>query len=238
MFCGLLVSIAPAGIVSRLLTDSDLQLKNPSGSVWDGHAEAQYQSKQLGVFRWDVHALELFTGELSTDYELSGQNLELGGHAIYSSELSEATLAGSVDAPFINMYTRPYDIRLSGTFNFEDVQLRVYDVDQLRELSGTITWDGGPVVFKLSNIVYDVSLQPVYGILSNQANVAILSVYRTVEADMVMELQADLDSGWVKIKAFPPFLEFAQVPSGRWVGRVASMVSDSDFLFEVSQKVF
>ena len=215
----------------RILPASDFYLDDATGSIWRGGSELFFRDQYVGTLAWRLNPWTLFFWKLESDYSLAGEGLELHGTSEFSINHRQLTLAGSVNSRFVNRFTLAYDLRFSEEFSLNDVKVVMNGDDELAELQGHIRWEGGPVHFKLANQVHDVTLEPVRGYLSNATNNVNLEVQTIATNEPVLTFRTDLDTGWMHITALPAFLEFAEVPTNRFL-------NDTNFVFEVSQKIF
>ena len=222
--------IAPAAVIPRFLEIPHLNIENAAGTVWRGNAETSLDSQPIGTLTWRVNPKNLFKGELKVDFELKREGLSLNGISTSGFDTHEVTLNGVVGSRFLNVYTVDYDIRLAGEIEVNDVKIRLRNGNRVDTVEGNLTWDGGPVHFKLANVLHEVTLEPVVGSLALDANLIELSVQRTQSEGQVLAFRFDPASGWIHLTAFPAFLEFANVPSNY-------LMQDADFLFEVSQRI-
>ena len=226
-----LIVIAPAALIPQVLSSSHVRLERAQGTVWRGDAEAFLNNQHVGVVSWRVRPLELIEGKLTVDLTLKRDGVSIAGVSSLKSDSLEISFDGVIGSQFVNIHTLAYDIRLSGEFTIEKIRLRVDDRQQVESASGNVTWNGGPVRFKLANVMHEVTLEPVDGTLSRDSGFVELTVHQTRSDAQVLTFRLDPESGWVHLRAFPAFLEFANVPPNY-------LTQDADFLFEVSQKLF
>lgn len=230
VFFALLIAIAPAAIVSQVVATPDLRLDNPQGTVWDGRVDVAFQNKPLGELRWQVSPLRMLYGEVAVDFALNDTDLALQGNGIVGLREREITLQGNVGSRAINQFTLVYDIRMSGEIDINSVKITINNREELEQVRGNIEWDGGPVHFILTNEVHEVVIEPTIAQLSNEGNELNLRVKSANANATVLAFRIELDTGWMHMKAFPAFLEYARLPANY-------LRHDGDFLFEVSQKI-
>ena len=225
-----LIVMAPAALLPQLLTIPHIKLEDAQGTMWRGEAETFLDNQHIGMLDWRVKPVDLIEGKFTADITLERDGVSLAGVSSSRFDTQEFSLNGSIGSRFINIFTLAYDIRLSGDLAINDVVVRVNDRRQVESVGGDLRWNGGPVRFKLANVIHEVTLEPVLGTLSKEANFVLLSVKRVRSEAPVLAFRFDPESGWVHLRAFPAFLEFANVPSNY-------LMKDADFLFEVSQKL-
>lgn len=225
-----LIVIAPAALIPQFVTIPHVRIENTQGTIWYGDADAFLEHQRIGLLAWRVRPLDLIKGKLMVDFTLNRDGVSLVGVGTSKFDSQEISINGEIGSRFVNIYTLAYDISLSGDLMFNDVRVRVDDTKQVESIKGNLTWNGGPVRFKLANVMHEVTLEPVLGTLSQVADFVELSVTRTQSEAPVLSFRFDPETGWVHLRAYPAFLEFANVPSNY-------LMQDADFLFEVSQKL-
>ncbi|MCY4129457.1 MAG: type II secretion system protein N [Gammaproteobacteria bacterium] len=226
-----LIVIAPAALIPMLLSSPHVRLEHAQGTVWRGDAETFINNQHIGELSWEVKPLELIEGRLTVDLTLERDGVSIAGVSTSNADGHEISLSGVIGSRLVNVFTLAYDIRMSGELTINDVKLRVDDQKKVESAEGTVSWDGGPVRFKLANVVHEVTLDPVLGTLSQGSSFVELTVQRLRAQKPVLAFRIDPETGWVHLRAFPAFLEFANVPPNY-------LMQDSDFIFEVSQKLF
>ena len=160
-FIGLVVSMAPAGlIVGPLNEQSPVTLVNSRGTVWQGQAELVVQGRSLGILRWSVSPTRLFMAQLQADWQLDQTLSQINGEASWDGQ-SAVTAAGSIDAQSINKWLDLYDIYLEGDFRVNQFAVKLDSSGkQLEKVDGQIHWSGGLVRFGLSGILHEKTLPP------------------------------------------------------------------------------
>jgi hypothetical protein len=100
-------------------------------------------------------------GNIGYDLTLTSSSILLDATLVTGMGLGmdrqNATVSGSVDASFVNVFMAPYDIELSGEFVLNSVNISVQD-RRIEQTTGSLTWDGGPVRYVLSGNLYRTSL--------------------------------------------------------------------------------
>ena len=230
VFVAVLITIAPAALVPRILSVPHVSLQSTQGTVWRGSAESSFKDQHVGTLTWRIRPLALLTGKLTADLTLEGDGISLVGVALSQFDTREIVINGKIGSRFVNVLTLAYDISLSGELDVNDVKIGINDDGQLESVRGNLEWNGGPVRFKLTNVIHEVTLEPVIGTLSRDAGLIELGVRRVESEAPVLAFRFNPESGWVHLRAFPAFLEFANVPPNY-------LMQDADFLFEVSQKI-
>ncbi len=230
VFLMALLVMAPAALLPQFFSIPHVKLENTEGTIWHGNAETFFDDQHIGLLVWHVRPLGLINGKLTVNFTLERDGVSLAGVSTSRLDNHEISLVGDVSSRFVNVFTLAYDIRLSGNLSVNDVRIRANSERQVESVEGDLTWNGGPVRFKLANVLHEVTLEPVLGTLTQDASFVVLNVRRTRTQTPVLAFRFDPETGWVHLRAFPAFLEFANIPSNY-------LMQDADFLFEVSQKL-
>ncbi|MCY3860151.1 MAG: type II secretion system protein N [Gammaproteobacteria bacterium] len=226
-----LIVIAPAALIPQFLDVPHLRIERTQGTLWRGSVETSLNTQQVGTLTWRVRPVELIKGSLTVDLTLEREELALTGASVSGFNGHEVFLSGTIGSRLLNVYIVDYDMRLSGVLAVDDVKLRLNNENLVEAVTGELTWNGGPVRFKLANVMHEVILEPVHGTLSLDEDFIQMNVRRQRSGEPVLLFRFDPASGWLHLRALPAFLEFANVPSNY-------LMQDADFLFEVSQKIF
>ncbi len=195
VFLAVLVLRAPASLVQRLLPEEiPVDVLELSGTLWRGEGDLLVNGVTLGRVSWTFRPMAMVTGVLGCDLALSGDGLALRGEVRAGASGTEADLAGWVDAAVANVWLAAYDIRLSGRFHFRETRVSAQD-GAVRALSGTVTWDGGPVSYRLSGKMHNATLPGMRGELGPGPEA---TAYPENEATPLLRM-ALLDTGFVRI---------------------------------------
>lgn len=230
-FLALVIAFAPARIVPQLITAPEVRLNNPEGTLWDGSVRVSHRNQFIGTLSWDVHFLVLFKGQLSVDYVLVGHDVALAGVLEADHDTRALTADGTLNSSLANSYLLDYDMRLAGRLTVNDVKVSMSASNQVQALQGNVSWEGGPVRYKLLNTVTEVELQPLAGTLINDGTSIYVNLTELHNAKPILTLHLEQATGWLHIQAFPDFLEFADVPA-------SYLIEDAKFLFEVSHQIY
>jgi len=160
------VAFAPAALIRHALPGAaGIELVAPAGTLWNGQALALIDGRSAGTIGWRMAPVTLLQGALGYHIDLDGP-----GHAIEAQlRLRPATveirLQGGADANAFNDWLSVYEIQLSGHFTFDNVTIKApYRLDQHQDLtgaaSGTLTWSGGTVHYRLAAEPYRGDLPP------------------------------------------------------------------------------
>ena len=230
-FLVFLTILAPARVATKFIQVNDLELKNTGGTVWHGHADARFRQQELGQIHWNISVLRLFQGTVAIDFELTGTGLYFQGVHTRSNEGSQLSVDGLVAAHFINSHLLNYDIRLAGDFSLLDVKLELKDDQTVESIGGDIKWTGGPARFSFAESVYAVELDAIHGVLRMSEEDLLLEVHRESNERKLLTVRLEPNTGWLHMRATKAFLEFTHISPSH-------TIKDSDFAFEVSERIY
>jgi len=164
--------MAPASIVTGLFGDavqrniSGLKIGATRGRIWKGTTQLQYQQFPPVSMSWEMAALPLLRGKLSTLIELTGDGVQLELDAITStSGGSLDNINGVIESRFINTISISYGLELNGVFELSGISTS-FDQHWLTALEGETNWSGGIVHIETPEQFYSVNLPALTGELS------------------------------------------------------------------------
>lgn len=224
------VAFAPATLVRTLLpADSGVELLQPSGTLWVGSGDLYLAGQPAGRMRWVFAPMSLLRGAPGYDIALAGPQHELSGTVTVGLSAGGISLVGRASAAFANRWLAPYDIAISGELEFQDAQVRVpYDVtSEPGAASGSLTWTGGPVNYRLAGRGYSGNLPPLVAYLGEGLETV---VYPQGGQTPLLTAQI-LASGFVRIGVTQLLTDLAGNP---WPGSHA----DHEVVLEVEEQLF
>lgn len=231
VFLLLIAALAPARILINYTENLPVQFSYPTGTVWSGSAIADVDSIPLGKIDWSVSPFSLLLGQVSASSQLKGKQLDLTAVSEMTTEHQTHLIEGEIALEILNSLLVQYEIKLSGNLELEDVHLQVDESQSLTSLTGMVYWHGGEARFRLLNTLNNLELKPVQGVLSSNANQAILFVRDSAFNRQLFEAKLETDTGWFHLTLFPPFLEYMGAPP-------IKILNDSAFLFQFSEKIY
>ncbi len=197
IFLVVIVARAPASLITTALpTQAPAQLVNLDGTLWQGAGDLLVEGVAIGRLDWQIQPVTFLQGRVGYDLGLSGSELSLEGEASTGFTGSEAALNGSVGAAFVNRWLAPYYINLAGTFTIDHLTTTLSGTGPLPEqLDGRLSWDGGPVSYRLSGKMHSSALPPMRAELGPGAE-AVAFAEGEATPLLTAELKAD---GFAKI---------------------------------------
>lgn len=231
LFVAFAVAMAPAGLVRSFIPpDSDAQLLEPAGTVWRGSASLLIGGSPAGRLSWSFRPVTLFQGRLGYHLELAGPGHELAGNGAMGLREGRATLSGRLSAEVVNRWLRVYDILISGGMKLDAISVRLpYDAGRTGagSASGSLTWSGGDVRYRLGGRNYAASMPPLVAYLGEGLEAV---VYPQDGQTPLLKLEV-LDDGFVRIGVTKLMTRLAGNP---WPGSHG----DHEVVVEVEQQLF
>ncbi len=165
LFLAFLVIRAPAGLIRVFVPeDAPVGLFELDGTLWHGAGDLVAGGQRVGRLGWSFRPVTLLSAGAGYDLTLTGDQLDLSGRVKAGPGGTTTTLNGEIGAPFVNVWLAPYYIELSGTFMLEDVRTEATGL-RLDDVSGSLSWDGGPISYRLSGKLYRSTLPPLFAAL-------------------------------------------------------------------------
>lgn len=233
LFLGFAVVFAPAGLLDRgLERNSQADLTDTRGTLWQGQANLLINRQALGMVHWDFAATSLLQLAPRYDWRLEGGGKHLNGSAAITLNTAQASAQGSIDSSAINPMLQRYDIFVNGQFQLQPTRITwLTDANQAADLDGQLDWSGGLVRYTLSGILRETTLPPLSAFLRmSDQNLPEAVVYVTGEQTPLM-MAALGDNGFVKVSITKLFTKLLGNP---WPG------SDPDHavVIEVEEQIF
>ena len=227
------IAAAPAGIVDRLVSQSDTaELTHSRGSLWRGQADLLVEDNHLGQVNWDFNVGSLFRLQPTYQWTLTQTNWQLAGLAGASFREAEINVSGDVDAQAVNQWLAPYDITTSGTFSILPTQILLpHNTPLPSAFAGQINWTGGLVRYTLSGQLSEATLPPLVAYLDmNETNEPQATVF--AENDQTPLMIATLGAnGFAKVGISKRLTQLLNNP---WPGTDP----DHHIVVQVEEKVF
>jgi hypothetical protein len=210
-----IIVMAPASLVTGLLGD-DVQRNIPGlkigatqGRIWQGSAQLQYQQFPPVTLSWEVAALPLVTGKVSTLIELNGDGLQLELDAMISTSGGLLdNVEGTIESRFINAVSVDYGLDLTGAFELSGIHAS-FDQRWLTALKGETNWSGGIVHIETPEQFYSVKLPALTGQLSMKDSNAMLDVTSGTSTLLTLSLKPD---GWSQTAVSYMLMDMAGLP--------------------------
>lgn len=224
------VAMAPATLIRQIVPDaSAVTLLDVRGTLWRGSAELVANAQPAGALQWTFRPGDLLRLQAGYDVTLSGPDHALTGIVAAGVGSATAEVRGEAGAAYVNQWLAPYDIALTGELGFQDVTVRVpYDAAGVSgSAEGMLTWDGGPVRYRLSGQSYSGQLPPLEARLGPGLETR---VYPRSGQTPLLELEV-LANGFVRIGITQRLTELAGNP---WPGSH----QDHELVLEVEEQLF
>jgi hypothetical protein len=160
IFIALIVVRIPASVVQNFIPSSaGIALLAPEGTLWSGSGDLLVAGNRTGRLVWSFTPVTFLQGRVGYDLELGAPGAHLGGRVAMGLSTIQAEIGGTVDAQFVNQWLAPYHIELSGAFELLAVSVTLEGQVPVAA-GGRLTWEGGPLRYRLSGKVHDSVLPP------------------------------------------------------------------------------
>ena len=160
VFLALVLVRIPAGIIHWFMPDrSPVVLLQPEGTLWNGTGEVMVEGLSAGYLSWSIRPVTFLQASVGYDLGLTGAGTELNATLTAGFARTQAEVRGSVESSFVNRWLAPYYIELGGTFRVEHLEVELSG-QTLDALEGRLTWQGGPVSYRLSGNMHNSVLPP------------------------------------------------------------------------------
>lgn len=227
----ILVVMIPARAYSMILENFGTHLLDTKGTVWYGSGYVTAAGKTVGKLHWNFRPLEIFTGRLAFKVSMQNQNIYLAGEIKRGFSYTELQGSATVGQVLINAVLLPYEIRVDGEFEINDLSVRVNDEPQLEVLSGNVTWEGGTSRYRSNEQTRVFDMPAVSGELSQSEGFAVLQA-RDEEHDIpLITARFQPDSGLFEVALTQHMLDLSQMPLG-------SNHESSTVVLEVSRELY
>ena len=207
---------APASLVFRFFQNDiarlpDTRIFQITGSIWNGSADIQFLRFPNSELSWAVVPHSLLKGYVEFALSASGISHELEGRFVKNGNQERFLgIRGVIDSKYINQVGQYHGILLSGTLDFQNINLSI-DNRWFSSVSGNIDWTGGKASFQTGNGSQSVILPPLNGEFSVKDQKLTLYVYNEDKQVLSFHLQRD---GWVSLHFMSRFLSLAGLPGG------------------------
>ena len=239
LFALFVVAFAPAGLLRSLLEPvPGVALLDPVGTIWRGAGALYLEDRPAGTVRWQFRPVTILQGSLGYDLELSGPDHAVDAQVAVSPSRLRLRADGRLGAAFVNQWLGSYDIGLGGEIRLHEIDLALPvraasptagAPPQLApgEASGTASWSGGNVRYRLSGRSYSSALPALTATLGEglQAN-----VYPAEGQTPLIRAQL-LDNGFAKIGITRLLTRLLNNP---WPGSDA----DHEVVLEVEEQLY
>ena len=187
----------------------DLQIGALNGTIWNGSGDMQYRDFPPFAVSWQLDALPLLLGTLSTTVQIEADGLQASFQALLSRSGGEIQNAvATIQSSYINQVTVNYGLDLSGTFDLSQASTS-FDQQWLTSLDGEINWPGGMVLIETPQQINRVELPPLTGRLKLEEGIILLDVTSRNSDLIAIRIKPD---GWAEVAISYAFMALANIP--------------------------
>ena len=222
------IAFAPAGLV-RIAMDpaAPVSLLEPSGTLWEGQGQLTGQGVPIGRLSWDLQPVTILSGALGYAFTLVGEDLDLQGSVSAGIDnTAEVRASGRIGGNFVNELLAPYAMSIGGPLNLEAAGLQ-FQGQRPTGASGTASWQGGTVRYRLSGRSYSTVLPPMVATLGPGPEAAVSREGQSAPL-MLAELQPN---GFAKVGITKGLTRLLGNP---WPGDA----QDTEVVLQVEEKIF
>jgi len=229
-FLSFLVIFLPASSI-RLVTNTipAIDFSTTEGSIWNGSGRLRVREQYAGLLRWSVHPVQLVFGKLAIEWVLEEQTHTFGGSATIRLGRMAFSFDGLIEAGTINRILAPYNMNLNGALHLRSIKATINKSGGQIRIQGDMRWDGGTVLYRMSNQRFRRELPALLGKLQMVEGVPSLTVRSETEDTPLLRIRLDND-GWVHIGITKRFTRLIGQP---WQGNEP----DPAIVMEVSEKL-
>ena len=207
-----LVLNAPAHLATEQVDPNGNVLRAAKGSLWKGSTTAYIDELPHGILDWQVRPWRSLFGEFTVDLTYTVHGGTINGKYTRQWEATRVNLTGQWQANTFNAFLRNYEIDIEGEFDLKMFEVEWLENGELQHLLGTLEWEGGDVIYRLSGTTHTTRLPAIKGIAELEDNTAKLKVSQVENNNPLLSAELDLTDRWVNIEVFNRLLTVADVP--------------------------
>lgn len=228
---GIFVVMIPARAYSMILENYGTHLLATKGTIWYGSGHVTVAGKSIGRLHWSFRPIEIFTGKLAFNVTMQNQSIHLAGvlkRRISSTEFQGTT---TLSHSHVNRVLLPYEIRVEGEFEFNELSVKINDKRQLEILSGSISWEGGTCRYRADDETRIFEMPAVAGKLTHTDGIAVLNAHDQEKDIPLITTRFKPDSGLFETALTQHMLDLSQM-------HLSSSADLSAVVLEVSRELY
>lgn len=228
---GILVVLTPARAYSVILANYGTHLLDTKGTIWYGSGVVTAAGKNVGRLKWRFRPKEIFTGKLAFNVTMQNQNIHLSGEMNRGFSYTEFQGSTTLEQILVNTVLLPYEIRVEGKFEINDLTLKINDKGHVKNLSGSVTWEGGTSRYLANEETHVFEMPAVIGEFSHAEGFAVLEAHDEDNDIPLINARFQPDSGLFEVALTQHMLDLSQMPWGS-TGEASAVV------LEVSRELY
>ena len=229
-FLSFLVIFLPASSI-RFVTNTipAIDFSPTEGSIWNGSGRLRVTKLYAGSLTWSVAPVQLVFGSLAIEWVLEDQTHTFGGAATIRLGSMAFSFDGLIEAATINRVLAPYNMNLNGALHLRSIKATINKSEGPIRIEGHMRWDGGTVLYHMSNQRFQRELPALLGELQMVEGIPSMTVRSETDNTPLIRARLD-DDGWIHIGITKRFTRLIGQP---WQGNEP----DPAIVMEVSEKL-
>lgn len=150
----------------------EIRLLGASGTLWKGAGQLLVNRTPIGDLQWQTNFSNLFALEAALDWKLQGDGFSAEGTAAArGKEYDLRSVHAVVGNDLLRNFLGTYDIAPSGDLNINELDITNLRLNEAQDwpaavtANGVLSWDGGPVRYRLSGRTSNIELPPMRGVI-------------------------------------------------------------------------
>ena len=175
--------------------------------------------------------MEIFAGRLAFKVTMQNQNIHLAG--VINRGFSHTEFQGktTLTQGLVNTILLPYEIRVEGEFEINDLSVKINDKRQVEFLTGSVTWEGGTSRYRSNDETRVFEMPAVKGELTHSDGVAVLDAHDSEHRIPLITARFQPDNGLFEVALTQHMLDLSQMPWG-------STAESSAVVLEVARELY
>ena len=227
----ILVVMIPARMYSIVLENYGTHLLATKGTIWHGSGNVYLAGKNIGRLKWSFRPSEIFAGRLGFNVTMQNQSIHLAGVINRGFSYTEFQGTTTLTQGLVNAILLPYEIRVEGEFEINDLSLKINDKRKVEFLTGSVTWDGGTSRYRSNEETRVFEMPEVKGELTHSDGIAVLETHEVEHDIPLVTAQFQPDTGLFEVALTQRMIDLSQMPWG-------STADSSTVVVEVARELY
>jgi len=213
--------------VTPKLATLGVTLEETEGSLWQGQSLVRWQPYGYAKVDWDVELLGLLLLKLPVQVSLENPQMAVTGRVTLKPlGLTVASLNGYLDDTLLAPIYTAYKATLSGRLQLDSVAASVGWGTKLGDLSGNLTWSGGPVGIPVGRSLQNYQVPTLFGQLASD------------KAGWGLTVRGDRQQDYMQMSLTPTGEATLSVKRALADDMAIQVPGNGSSLFDISQQVF
>ncbi len=188
-------------IAEPYLTNAGLTLTQVKGNIWDGESTIRHRKLGTAQLNWKVKIGQMLLIRLPVEVSIKNSDLDLNAFvAVSPFGITVNNLNGHIDDVAAKPYYTPYKVTISGRLQLNDVSANSGWSNKLGDISGDLSWSGGPIAFPMGRNIQNYTVPTMLGTLTSDEEQWLFTV-KSTDNDVYMNANLTREGiGGVSIK--------------------------------------